>query len=112
MATYASLADLKAALRLTDVADDAQLQLALDAATEAIDLAIGTTGAQLSPVPAMVKLACEMQATRWYKRTDAPFGVLGGAEFGNATRLLSKLDPDVEVLLSGYGQRKRYGTAY
>ena len=112
MATYASLAELKAQLHIPDANEDAQLTLALEAATEAIDLAMGTTGAQLAPVPAMVKLATEIQAARWYKRPDAPFGVVGSAEFGNFARLQQQLDPDVEVLLSGYGNRKRYGTAF
>lgn len=112
MTSYASLAELKAYLRIEtlDTQDDVLAQLALDAATEAIDTALGTTGAQLSPVPASIKLACEIQAERYFKRRDAPFGVLGSPEFGTFTRLQSVLDPDVELLLNSYGERKRWGT--
>jgi hypothetical protein len=109
---YASLTELKGFLRIAvaDTTDDTLLTLAVNAATEAIDLALGTTAAQLDPVPSSVKLACQLQASRWYKRQDAPFGVLGSPEFGNYSRLLSQLDPDVEVMLGGYGTRKRWGT--
>ena len=110
MATYASLAELKTYLRISDTTDDALLTLVLGAATEAIDIALGTTAAQLSPVPSSVKLATQIQATRWYKRQDAPYGVLGGAEFGNYARLLSTLDPDVQLLLAGYGELTPWGT--
>lgn len=193
MASYATLAELKVYLRITDAVDDVAAQLALDAATEAIDLAclgmpgegrsvtgvaltdvltdtghgmtngtplkftllaggtglvVGTqyyvlaattntfqlatisvggtavnfttdltTGSvyavnvpQFSPVAASIKLACQLQASRWFKRQDSPFGVLGSDEFGNVTRLLAKLDPDVEILLNGHGERTRWGT--
>jgi hypothetical protein len=112
VALYASLAELKAQLRIesADTADDAQLTLALTATTEAIDKAMGTTGAQLDPVPASVKLAALLQATRLFKRKEAPFGVAGSLELGSELRLLAKLDPDVEMLLGGYGELTRYGT--
>lgn len=112
MATYASVAEVKTFLRIGagDTVDDALITLALGAATEAIDLALGTTAAQLSPVPSSIKLAAQLQAARWYKRQDAPYGVLGSPEFGNYTRLLAQLDPDVQLLLDGYGERTRYGT--
>lgn len=110
MATYATLAELKVFMRTTDTADDALLTLALEAATIAVDLACDTTTVQFSPVPATVKLATEMQASRWAKRRDAPFGIAGSPEMGSELRLLPKLDPDVEVLLNGQGERTRYGT--
>lgn len=193
MAPYASSVELKAVLRITDADDDATLQLALDAATFGIDLAIGgiplhatqrlctgvaatdvltatahgltdgtavqflqvtggsglsvgtqyyvrdattdtfklalTVGGtavdfstnltapswiverqQLDPVPSVAKLACTIQATRYFKRKDAAFGVLGSPEFGTFSRLQSKLDPDVELLLDGLGERQRWGT--
>jgi phage gp36-like protein len=112
MAAYATLAELKVFLRITDATDDVLLQLALDSATTLIDKALDTETVQLSPVPSIVKLACELQAERLYKRRDAPFGVLGSQEFGNYTRLQAALDPDVQLMISGYGQRKRYGTAF
>jgi len=108
--SYASLAELKATLRIDDTDDDALLQLCLDATTTLIDKACGTESAQFSPVPAAVKLACELQATRLFKRKDAAFGVLGAPDFGTFVRLNARLDPDVEQLLDGQGDRLRYGT--
>lgn len=55
--------------------------------------------------PAPVKNATLIQASRLWKRKDAPFGVAGSVEFGSEVRLLAKLDPDVESLLRPY-QRK------
>jgi hypothetical protein len=52
-------------------------------------------------VPAEVRQACLIQAVRIWKRKDSPFGVAGSPEFGSELRLLSKLDPDVAVLLGG-----------
>jgi len=52
-------------------------------------------------VPAPVKEACLLQCERLYKRKDAIFGVLGSAEMGQMV-VLPKLDPDVQLLLSGY----------
>lgn len=53
-------------------------------------------------VPAAVKQALLTQASRLWKRKDAPFGVAGSVEFGSEIRLLARLDPDVEALLSPY----------
>ena len=52
--------------------------------------------------PAAVKNATLIQASRLFKRKDAPFGVAGSVEFGSEVRLLAKLDPDVESLLKPY----------
>jgi hypothetical protein len=52
--------------------------------------------------PAAVKNAALIQASRLFKRKDAPFGVAGSVEFGSEIRLLAKLDPDVESLLRPY----------
>lgn len=52
--------------------------------------------------PAGVKEATLIQASRLWKRKDAPFGVAGSVEFGSEMRLLAKLDPDVESLLRPY----------
>lgn len=51
--------------------------------------------------PAPVRLACQMQATRWFMRKDAPFGILQSVDLGQFTRL-GKLDPDVEALITPY----------
>lgn len=52
--------------------------------------------------PAPVKQAVLIQASRLWKRKDAPFGVAGSVEFGSELRLLARLDPDVESLLRPY----------
>lgn len=61
-----------------------------------------------SEVPASIKNACLLQASRLFKRRDAPFGIAGSPEMGSELRLLAKLDPDVEVLVSNY---KRHWSA-
>lgn len=53
-----------------------------------------------SAVPDVVKRACMTQAGRFFKRRDAPFGVAGSLENGSEIRLLSRLDPDVSVLVA------------
>ena len=52
-----------------------------------------------SAVPAVVTQATLIQASRLFKRRDAPFGVAGSPEMGSELRLLDRLDPDVAVLL-------------
>jgi len=52
-------------------------------------------------VPESVRQACILQASRIFSRRHAPFGVAGSPEIGSEIRLLSKVDPDVAVLLSG-----------
>lgn len=106
MADYATLSELKNFVRFGEgTEDDDLMELCITAATAAIDTACATTFPRTEDalvVPAGVRLACLMQASRWYKRRDAAFGVLGSPDMGNMTRLLSKLDPDVAVLLSGF----------
>lgn len=53
-----------------------------------------------SSIPDVVVQACLIQASRFFLRRNAPFGVAGSPELGNELRLLSKLDPDVAVMLS------------
>lgn len=52
--------------------------------------------------PAPVQQATLIQASRLWKRKDAPFGVAGSPDLGSEMRLLAKLDPDVESLLRPY----------
>lgn len=52
-----------------------------------------------SAVPATVKLATLLQAMRFYARRDSPYGVAGSPDLGSELRLLSKVDPDVGVML-------------
>lgn len=53
-------------------------------------------------VPEPVKLATLLQANRFLKRRESPFGIAGSPEMGNEMRLWSQLDPDVKVLLAPY----------
>lgn len=52
-------------------------------------------------VPTEVTHAALIQATRFWKRKDAPFGVAGSPELGSEVRLLASVDPDVALILSG-----------
>lgn len=51
-------------------------------------------------VPGVVKEATLIQAARWFKRKDSPFGIAGSPELGGELRLLERLDADVAVLLT------------
>jgi hypothetical protein len=53
-------------------------------------------------VPQAVKLATLIQASRLFKRKDAPFGVAGAVEFGSELRLLNEVDRDAQNLLRRY----------
>ncbi|MFC0628545.1 phage gp6-like head-tail connector protein [Kribbella deserti] len=53
-------------------------------------------------VPVAVQQATVLQAMRLFKRRGAPFGVAGSPELGSELRLLSKVDPDVAVVLGPY----------
>jgi len=52
-------------------------------------------------VPAAVKMACLLQASRWFARRNSPYGIAGSPELGSELRLLAKLDADVAVMLAG-----------
>ncbi|PSL02881.1 hypothetical protein CLV30_109189 [Haloactinopolyspora alba] len=53
-------------------------------------------------VPDAVKQATLLQASRFFTRRNAPFGVAGSPETGSEMRLLARVDPDVAVALSPY----------
>jgi hypothetical protein len=53
-------------------------------------------------VPAAVQEACKLQASRVFKRRDAPFGVTSSPDGSENTRLGATLDVDVQVALRGY----------
>ncbi|WP_020385928.1 phage gp6-like head-tail connector protein [Kribbella catacumbae] len=53
-------------------------------------------------VPVAVKQATLLQASRFFTRRQAPFGVAGSPELGSELRLLAKVDPDVAVVLGPY----------
>jgi hypothetical protein len=56
-------------------------------------------------VPFPVEQAALQQAVRLFARRSSPFGVAGSPELGSELRLLSRLDPDVEMLLGPYRRR-------
>lgn len=62
-----------------------------------------------SSVPTLVKQACLIQASRYYVRKDAAFGIAGSPENGNEMRLLERLDPDVASMLQTV--RRPWGAA-
>jgi hypothetical protein len=59
-----------------------------------------------SATPAQVPAAVRLQCARWNFRRQAPAGVAGSPDQGSEIRLLSKLDPDVAVTLTGLGRRR------
>lgn len=52
-------------------------------------------------VPAAIAEAAALQATRLWKRKDAPFGVTGSAELGQL-RAITSMDPDVKAIIAPY----------
>lgn len=73
-------------------------------ATGCVDIAVtGRWGWTVTPPN--VQQARLQQAQRFYVRRDSPYGMAGSpdpAGGGGETRLLSRVDPDVAVLLRGY----------
>lgn len=53
-------------------------------------------------VPAAVKEATLLQASRFLARREAPFGIAGSPDQGSEMRLLARVDPDVGVALTKY----------
>lgn len=58
-----------------------------------------------SAVPTAIKQATVIQAARYFKRNDSPLGVLSAPDLGYI-RVGSRLDPDVEMMISGYRRVK------
>jgi hypothetical protein len=58
-----------------------------------------------STVPTTVELATLLQASRLFVRRESPYGVAGSPSDGSEMRLLSRLDPDVAVMLKDYEKR-------
>lgn len=56
-------------------------------------------------VPVSIKDATLLQTQRFFKRGDAPFGIAGSPSGEGEMRLLSKVDPDVALMLRGYTRR-------
>lgn len=59
-----------------------------------------------SSIPDTITQATLIQASRLFKRKDAPFGVAGSPEVGSELRLLAKVDPDVAVALRPYARMR------
>lgn len=53
-------------------------------------------------VPVTIEQATLLQAARFFKRRDAPFGIAGSPDMGSEMRLLAQMDPDVKVMLGSY----------
>jgi hypothetical protein len=53
-------------------------------------------------VPSTIKQATLLQASRFFARRNAPFGVAGSPDAGSEMRLLARVDPDVAVVLGPY----------
>lgn len=51
-------------------------------------------------LPSTIINAALIQASRYFKRKDAPFGVAGNDAMGNAMRLRAELDPDVALMVA------------
>ena len=49
-----------------------------------------------------IKRACLIQAARFLRRSEAPFGTVGGGEMGAEQMTLPKLDPDVQTIINPY----------
>jgi uncharacterized phiE125 gp8 family phage protein len=58
-------------------------------------------------VPTTIKQACLLQASRFFARRGAPFGIAGSPDTGSEMRLLAKVDPDVAVSLEPYRKKAR-----
>lgn len=61
-----------------------------------------------SAVPDAIKNATLLEASRFFADRNAPFGVAGSPDQGNEMRLLAKVHPDVEVMLTSYRLRGTY----
>lgn len=103
MSAYATADELKAWLDLpaSDTADDALFELAIDAASKQIDARCNTTF-DPDDIPPGVHVAALIQSSRLFHRKDSPYGIAGSPAEGSELRLLARLDPDVDALLSPY----------
>lgn len=50
-------------------------------------------------IPTVAKQATMLQGSRFLARRDSPFGIAGSPDQGSELRLLSRVDPDVAVVL-------------
>jgi Phage gp6-like head-tail connector protein len=62
-----------------------------------------------SGMPVTVASACRLQTARFFSRRNSPYGVAGSPDQGSELRLLSRVDPDVGVMLRRYVKPRRVG---
>jgi hypothetical protein len=100
MNEYATLDELKTwyGEDLGGDRNDEVMAMLLETASRQIDSMCDQSFYELDEVPAAVKLATLIQATRLLKRRETPEGAMGFGDLG-AVRLSGK-DPDVERLLA------------
>lgn len=104
--TYAELSELYLWLGRPEPGEDETddlaelMQTCLNAAAAVISGIVGDL--ESSTVPAGVNTATLIQAARFFKRRDSPYGVAGSPEMGSELRLQAKLDPDVYVMIKPY----------
>lgn len=80
-----------------------RITLPYSSSTPVLDGAVRITAAWgWASVPDTIKQATLLQAARYLKRRDAVFGIAGSPEMGSEVRLLSKLDPDVALMVRSY----------
>jgi hypothetical protein len=53
-------------------------------------------------IPDTITQATLIQASRFLKRRESPFGIAGSPDLGNELRLLARLDPDVEQMVRAF----------
>lgn len=60
-------------------------------------------------IPEPVKVATGLQANRFIARRKSPFGIAGTPDLGSELRLLSRLDVDAQLALTGLRRRRPFG---
>jgi len=86
--------------------------VSIDRAQNGTTLATHSTGTTLQryEYPSPIVEACRIQATRLYKRRDAPFGSFAGpTDLTENVVEVSRLDPDVEQLIMNYHRKSWLG---
>jgi hypothetical protein len=54
-------------------------------------------------IPSSIAAGSRIQVNRFLSRRDSPYGVAGSPDDGSQLRLLAKLDPDVETMVTAPG---------
>lgn len=111
MADWPDLASLKRALGIDpsegEHPRDDDLQLALDAAIEQVEIDLGVEPGSIDSPTASVAQAAKLLAVTVMKAPDAPFGV--AAVFDSGGLYVARANPNYLRLLKG--QRQRFGIA-